>query len=298
MRPNGPLVAVLTVFLTMSGGAVHAQSAQSGPGPADMSPADAGALAEQVFQATLADRLAAVIAAESAEFADRMAALYLSEGSGPDWRAEVAQIHDAARVSGLLLGALQVRLAANPDMAGRLRAQLTATGVASGTDGQGLELAARMQLAQPATLTATGRRLGADLRRGTAELAAIARIMGQGDMVAGRLAARMNRDMAFARGFAEGGGFDFPTAPEDVAADLWLQEPELTAEITARSELTLFTAFAPLGAAAIDRVAAARATPRARALNAILALVEGDVLDQLAAESGRAAARRHGGSPL
>lgn len=227
-----------------------------------------------------------------------MAALYLSEGSGPDWRAEVAQIHDAARVSGLLLGALQVRLAANPDMAGRLRAQLTATGVASGTDGQGLELAARMQLAQPATLTATGRRLGADLRRGTAELAAIARIMGQGDMVAGRLAARINRDMAFARGFAEGGGFDFPTAPEDVAADLWLQEPELTAEITARSELTLFTAFAPLGAAAIDRVAAARATPRARALNAILALVEGDVLDQLAAESGRAAARRHGGSPL
>ena len=108
----------------------------------------------------------------------------------------------------------------------------------------------------------------------------------------------MNRDIAFAHGFAEGGGFDFPTAPEDMAADLWLQEPELTAEITARSELALYTAFAPLGAVAIDRIAIARATPRARALNAILALAEGDVLGQLAAESGRAAARRHEGSPL
>ena len=298
MRPNGPLAAVLAVFFALSGGAVIAQSSQQGQAPAGMSPAETHVLAEQVFQAALADRLAAVIAAESAEFADRMAMLYLSDGSGPDWRAEVARIHDRARVSGLLLAALQARLAANPVAAAQLRALLGPTGVSAGTDGRGLELAARVQLARPETLAATARRLEADFGRGTAELAAITRIMRQGDPVSDRLAARMNREIAFARGYGAAGGFDFPTAPEDVAADLWLQEPELTAEITARSELALYAAFAPLGAAAIDHIAPVRAMPRARALSAILALAEGDVLDQLAAESGRAAARRHEGSPL
>ena len=298
MRPNGPLAAVLTVFFALSGSAVIAQSAQQGQALPAMPPAETQALAEQIFQAALADRLAAVIAAESAIFADRMALLYLSDGSGPDWRAEVAQIHDPARVSGLLLAKLQARLAANPATTAQLGAHLGPGRVAAGTDGRGLELAARMQLVKPATLAAAARRLEADLARGTPELAAIARIMGQGDPVAELLAARMNRDIAFARGYAEGGGFDFPVAAEDVAADLWLQEPELTAEITARSELTLYAAFSPLGAAAIDHIATVRAMPRARALSAILALAEGDVLDQLAAESGRAAARRHEGSPL
>ncbi|WP_220185205.1 hypothetical protein [Paracoccus sp. S1E-3] len=286
------------MFLALSGGAVIAQSSQQGQAAPGMSAAQTQVLAEQVFQAALADRLAAVIAAESAEFADRMAILYLSDGSGPDWRAEVMRIHDPARVSGLLLGALQTRLAGNPVAAARLRALLGPTGVTAATDGRGLELAARMQLARPATLAATARRLEGDLARGTPELAAIARIMRQGDPVTERLAARMNRDIAFARGFAEGGGFDFPTASEDVAADLWMQEPELVAEITARSELALYAAFVPLGAAAIDHIATARTMPRARAVSAILALAEGDVLDQLAAESGRAAARRHEGSPL
>ncbi|NHF72054.1 hypothetical protein [Paracoccus xiamenensis] len=298
MRPNGHLTAVLAVVLALLGGAALGQPSAPEQARPAMSTTEIQALAEQVFEATLADRLAAVITAESAEFADRMAALYLSAGSGPDWRAEVAQIHNAARVSGLLQAALQVRLAENPVAAQRLRALLGATGVAAGTDGQGLQLAARMQLTKPERLAATARRLSADFGRGTAELSAITRMIGQGDPVTDRLAARMNREIAFARGYAQGGGFDFPTASEDVAADLWLQEPELTAEITARSELALYAAFAPLGAAAIDRIAAARAMPRARALAAILALAEGDVLDQLAAESGRAAARRHEGSPL
>lgn len=298
MRPNGLLAAAVTVFLALSGGALNAQSSPQGLAETVLSQAELQALAERVFDATLADRLAGVIAAESADFADRTAILYLSDGSGPDWRAELAQIHDAARVSALLLGALRVRLAANPGVAVRLQGLLGATGVAVGTDGQGLELAARMQLAHPATLAATANRFGADLGRGGPVLAAIDAMMAQLDPVPARLAAQMNRDIAFARGFAEGGGFDFPTASEDVAADLWLQEPELTAEITARSELTLYAAFAPLGAAAIDHIAAVRATPRARVLAAILALAEGDVLDQLAVESGRAAARRHQGSPL
>ncbi len=298
MRSNGALAAVLTVLFSLSAGAAAAQSAPQDPAGAAMSQAEAEGLAETVFQATLADRLAAVVAAESAEFADRMAMLYLSDGSGPDWRAELARIHDPARVAGLLRAALRARLAANPAAARQLAARLGPVGGAAGTDGQGLELAARMQLAQPPTLAATARRFETDLARGTPELAAIARIMRQGDIVTDRLAARMNREIAFARGYGAAGGFDFPTAPEDVAADLWMQEPELTAEIAARSELALYVAFAPLGAAAIDRIATARARPRARALSAILALAEGDVLDQLAEESGRAAARRHEGSPL
>lgn len=64
MRPNGPLAAVLAVFFALSGGAVIAQSSQQGQASAGMSATETHALAERVFQAALADRLAAVIAAE------------------------------------------------------------------------------------------------------------------------------------------------------------------------------------------------------------------------------------------
>ncbi|MFD1795787.1 hypothetical protein FQV27_03555 [Paracoccus aurantiacus] len=255
-------------------------------------------LAEQVFRATLADRHAAVIEAESAGFADRMAAVYLGDGSGADWREQVARIHDAGRVAALLLGALEWRLAENPALAQRMRNYLGATGVANGTDGMGLEMAARLQLTRPAVLAAAARRMQQDDADGGAALAAIRRMIAQNDPVSARLAAQLNRELSFARGYSAAGGFDFPTEPDDVAADLSLQLPEHVAQISAETELALYTAFAPLGAQAIERIAAARATPQSRAFRAVLDLAEADVLDQLAAESGRAAARRDKGSPL
>lgn len=294
MWPSRLLAMALGGLAGLCGAAPDPQAA---PLQVQSAPQDP-ALAQKLFRAALADRRAQVIAAESGEFADRMAAIYLQDGSNADWRAQVGRIHDPARVSAMLLAALRERLAQRPDLAERLRVGLVASGVAPASDGQGLELAARVQLTRHETLAAVLRRLAEDDARGAPVLAAIRRMMTEDDQVAQLLAAQLNREIAFARGFSDAGGFGFPAELDDVAADLSLQLPEQQAQTTAQRELALFAAFAPLGAEAVDRIAAARASAQSRLLAGVLALAEGDVLDQLAAESGRAAATRDEGNPL
>ena len=77
-----------------------------------------------------------------------------------------------------------------------------------------------------------------------------------------------------------------------------LQLPEIRQEATMRIRLAWYAAYAPLGAGAVNRSAARRANPEARALESLLDRAEGNVIEQLAAETGRAAARRMKGTPL
>lgn len=286
-------------FVAVCAGPLWAQvgEPQARP-PAQAAPMTVQSLAEQVFQAGLGESRAAAISAEAGEFANRMGALYLGPGAGENWREEVGRIHDPARVSALLLAAIGAELTPVTAADTRLQGALGAKEVASRPDGQGMELAARIELARPGALDMLAVRMRAGDAGRAETLGRIDELMAARDMVAEAVAARMNRELSFARGFAEAGGFDFPTAPDDIAADLLLQMPELWQEEALRVRLTLFAAFAPLGESAIDLIAANRAAPENRALHALLARARDQVLDQLAAEAGRAAARRLKGTPL
>lgn len=285
--------AVLAAALSAAAAPVSGQDTRARP-PA-FSTADS--LAERLCQVAACEQLSAVIGLESGGFADRAGRDYLG-GSGDDWRGEVARIHDPARVSALLLGRLEQSLtpalAADP----RLQAALGATGVSADTDGRALELAARAELGRGDALNEAVARLLAERAQGRAVLPAIRSLIAAERMIGDRVAAGMNRQIGFARGFASAGGFDFPIALEDVAADLSLKLPELRAEAELQVELELFAAFAPLGVAAIDRIAAARRTAPSRLLQKLISEAEAEVLDQLAEETGRAAARRLRGTPL
>ncbi|TKW65633.1 MAG: hypothetical protein DI616_13530 [Paracoccus denitrificans] len=254
-------------------------------------------VAETLFQRGLGESRAAVIGVESHLFADRMAAIYMGGVEGESWRNEVARIHDPARVSALLLAAIGQQVQGR-QIDTRLTSMLGATGANSGPDGQGMILAARIQLGQPARLEALAQRMQADDARAAPVLVAIDEMIDEYDPVSAEMARNMNRQLAFVRGFAEADGFDFPTSPDDAAADLSLQSSELHAEATVKIRLNWYAAYAPLGPAAVSRSAAVRASPGMRALHALLERAEDDVLAQLAAETGRAAARRMKGTPL
>ncbi|WP_158644601.1 hypothetical protein [Paracoccus jeotgali] len=253
-------------------------------------------LADDIFREQLAERRAAVIEAEAGRFAELMAAVYLGDGSSADWRAQLRRIHDRARVSGLLLAALQARLAARD--ANDLLPTGGATGVALAKDGRGLALAARLELARPGALEAAAERLETARRADSPVLDAIRQDLLPEAEIDAMLAAHLNRQIAFAEGFHEADGFGFPADLDDVAADLSLQIEEQRREILAEAEITAFAAYAPLGVAAIARIGAARNAGAGRARQDLMALAESDVLDQLARESGRAAAKRDEGQPL
>ena len=210
----------------------------------------------------------------------------------------MARIHDPARVSALFLGAIEAQLTPALIDDPALGPALGATGVSTETEGRGLELAARIELTRPGALSAAALRLGRDQKRGAVSLAALRALLNVTDPVPQMVAARLNREVAFARGFAAADGFEFPVTPDDIAADLMLQLREIRTETRMRTELTYHAAFAPLGVAAIDRIAAARRDPAAQRLDALMARIESEVLEQLAAETGRAAARRLKGTAL
>ena len=297
MRQNRVLamVACLALAGPGSGVGVMAQDADLQLIPA---PHMAEPLAETLFQRGFGESRAAVIGAESDIFANRMAAIYMGGTEGESWRDEVARIHDPARVAALLLAAVQREL----DRAGALDPDLVlllgATGVDVAPDGEGMILAARIQLARPGALEGVALRMRADEVKDAPVLAAIDAMIDAEDPESTEMARSMNRQLAFATGFAEAEGFDFPASPDDAAADLTLQMPELLDEATMRIRLSWYAAYAPLGAAAVDRSAVLRARPGAEALRALLDRAESDVLAQLGRETGRAAARRMKGTRL
>ncbi|SDE99178.1 hypothetical protein SAMN05421538_1218 [Paracoccus isoporae] len=254
-------------------------------------------LAERLCARAACAQLSLAIAAESGMFADRVGAAYLG-GSGDDWRAEVARVHDPARISALLLARLEGRLTPALISDPALQAALGATGVSADSDARGLELAARAELQRNRALRGTLRRWMADRRADAGVLRAIRALIDEQGMIGARVASGMNRQIAAARGFASAGGYGFPISLQDVAADLSLQLPEWRAEAELHLELSLYAAYAPLGAGAIDRIARARGTAPSRLLSRLVAGAEAEVLDQLAEETGRAAARRLRGTPL
>ncbi len=303
MRHIRIAVTALGIAFALSGaaplwaqdGAVPAMPGPAAPGAA---PHVTASIAEKLFQRGLGESRAAVIGAESGIFADRMAAIYLGGVEGESWREGVAQIHDSTRVSALLLAAIGRQLDTAEQADPRLAAALGATGVDAGPDGQGMILAARIELARPGSLNALAQRMRADDARAAPVLAAIDEMIAAEDLAGPEMARAMNRQLAFVAAFGAADGFDFPTSPDDAAADLSLQTPELYDEALIRTRLTWYAAYAPLGAAAVSRSAALRASPGMRALHGLLDRAEDDVLAQLAAETGRAAARRMKGTPL
>ncbi|WBU65559.1 hypothetical protein [Paracoccus aerodenitrificans] len=286
-----------SVMILLPAGFVTAQLMPSPPVLAPQ-PGLGSELAERVFAAGLGERRAAVIAAEASEFADRMAVIYLDGKTGTDWRNVVSRIHDPSRVAGLLLGALESRMTPLVLSDPRFEPVLRATGVSSAGDGFGLELAARAELTRPDALQAALRRVQVAEVAQSPVLEAVRKLITDTDPVPMQLVARMNRELAFARGFDAAGGFGFPTSLDDVAGDLILKLPELTAEEEMRAEITAFSAFAPLGVATIGKISHTRQALDARALQALLQQAEADVLEQLADESGRAAAQRLEGTSL
>ncbi|MFV0292426.1 MAG: hypothetical protein ACK5II_04080 [Paracoccus sp. (in: a-proteobacteria)] len=254
----------------------------------------AGKKGERILAPVLLDHRADAISAEAARFADRMAAVYLPGGGGTDWRNEVMAIHDPAHVLVLLQEAVDKRLLAKnntnlvPEAA---RAQMD-------PEGQQLELMARIGLSDPDMLEAVAVHLRRDKAQGAEILAVIDSLIKADGVIDATLAAGMNRELAFARGFSEAGGFGFPTSLDDVAADLNLQISELRSESSARIELTYYAAFASLGVVGVGHVALARETPESHWMRTLIAQAEAEVLDQLAVEAGRAAARRQKGNAL
>lgn len=255
-------------------------------------------LTEQVFSIALGETRAVIISAESVSFAKQMAAIYFDGRERKNWYHEVAQIHDPVRVSKLFYDAINIQLTAEVSDRSHFLSALQSVQTNAEPMLTKPELAARMALTLPDTMAAIDTQISANQTQETPLLAAIDEMIAAEDPVTPALAARMNRELAFAKGFIEAHGYDFPFTLDDTAADLTQQIPELRDKIAEKNRAVWYAALVPLRSEFSTSILITRKNDDVRKLLALIERAEQDVLDQLAIETGRAAAHRIKGTPL
>ncbi|TJZ93704.1 DUF2059 domain-containing protein [Paracoccus gahaiensis] len=251
---------------------------------------------DQVWQVLGMDRLMPVLQAEAVGEAARMQAEGLIAGQGPDWAGTIGRIHDPDRMEGLFRDGMSDALdRADPALLER------ALGFHASDLGQriiGLEISARRAMLEEGVEPLARQSFADALDQGQPRAVAISEIIDRADLIAPNVAGGMNAALAFARGFAEGEGFDMAPDPQQMLQEAWAQRDQIEAEATAWLQGFLMLAYAPLSDAELAEYGAWAASTEGQALAGIVFAGFDGVFVRTSYEMGLAAALRLQGRQL
>ncbi|TGN45156.1 DUF2059 domain-containing protein [Paracoccus liaowanqingii] len=282
--------------------------AASGPSPAgtDWSPAtihrvqaqdsDRQQQADRLWQVLGMDGLMPVMQAEAVGEAARMQAEGLIAGQGPDWARTIGRIHDPARLERLFRDSLAEALARTD--AGLVDRALGFHASELGQQVVGLEISARRAMLEEGVEPLARQSFAEALDQGAPRARAIRDIIDRADLISPNVAGGLNAALAFARGFAEGDGFDMAPDPQQIVRDAWAQRDQIETEATAWLQGFLMLAYAPLSDAELAAYGAWAASAEGQALSRIVFAGFDGVFEQTSYEMGLAAALRLQGRQL
>lgn len=234
------------------------------------------------------DTLFEVLRDEGLAQADELADQMLPRGKGPGWDRAVADVYDLPLVRARFNHALRVELAKNPEA-------FVQIGDFFGSDlGQRvltLEIAARRAFLDVAQEEAA--RVAAD----TPETARdpkwrlIQRMIDAGDLVEMNVAGGLSGSLAFMQGLQEAGGMG-PVLPVDqLSSEVWGQEAQLRADLSAWLKAYFGLAYAPLTEAELEAYVAFLESPAGRHYSAALFLAFDASFRRVSHDLGRAVAK-------
>ena len=306
MMMRGPVVATfgLAVALALTGPARDAVAqGASAPLPPAAPPVFQPVTADRIAAALRLDALAEVLAAEVAVSGDPLgSATRLPAAPDPvadeGWARIVARIAPAGRIGRGLRDGVAAELSALADPADRaaLAGALAFWETPLGRRTLDLEHSARRALTEPGAETAARAAFDRAAAQGAPRVDQIRRLIEAGDLVEPAVASSLNIALASMQGIRDAGAFDADDA--DLAADVWLQEPEIRAEQAGWLEALLFLATGPLDDAEVEALIVQAETPGARRLNRIVDAAATAVFAAIAHDLGKASAQRLAGQKL
>ncbi|MBK5947819.1 hypothetical protein CCR83_15515 [Rhodobacter veldkampii DSM 11550] len=234
-----------------------------------------------------------VLRDEARDYGSDLESELFPQAGGAGWQAEVGAIHAPERVQPLF----HARFAAS--LAGVDTVPMTAFYASDlGRRVVGLELAARVALlddaVEEAALAAVEEAAAADDPR----LAAVTQFIDAADLIEPNVIGGMNANLAFYRSLAQGGVFPYEVTEADMLSDIWMQEPEVRAEMEAWMTAYLFLAYQPLSDAELAAYTAFSASEPGQRLTRALFDGFGAMFEDVSREMGRAAAARMVGQTL
>lgn len=237
--------------------------------------------------------LFSILQRESLIYGDDLASEILGKAEDPRWRAEVAELHDPAR----LLPPFRAEFAAQLPTAQEAAIEAW-LGSDLGRRIVGLELSAREAMLDPGVEEAAIARAAEADAAGDARMAAVRRLIAASDLIEANVIGGMNANLAFYRAMAAGGGFPYELTEADVVLEVAAQEPEIRADVGAWIEGYMFLALGPLSDAELAEATAFFASESGRALVAAEFAGFDLVYETSSAELGAALARRLAGQEL
>ena len=209
------------------------------------------------------------------------------------WRAEVARIYDADRMTSALTSALDAELP--PDLVPEMTAFFTTP---LGKRIVALEISARKALLDQEVEDASRAALDKMRADRHPRLAVLGAFIAAGDLLEANVAGALNANLAFYQGMLDGVAFPDPVGQDQAIADVWAQETEIRTETEHWLYSYLGMAYQPLSDADLDAYVAFSAGAAGKALNRALFAAFDTMFTGISRDLGLGAARYLSGQDI
>ena len=242
---------------------------------------------DRVTEVMRLGELFVVLREEGLAYGDSLEEDMFPSGGGADWRAEVSDIYDAARLQAAFSKALAERLKDRPDAVADIIAFFETD---LGKRVVELEIEARRAFLDTAAEEAA--RVAAEDAAAARDpkVALVRRMIEAGDLLEMNVAGALSGSLAFMTGMAESGAYG--GMPQDqLLADIWGQEEQIRADSSSWLNAYLGLAYAPLSEAELESYVAFWESAAGQELNAALFAAFDEVFRPVSLDLGRAAGR-------
>lgn len=232
-------------------------------------------------------RLSEILHREGLDYGKTLEAEMFPGQGGRRWAAEVARIHDPARLAGGLKAGIETLFT------GREAELAQALDFFTSDLGKrviDLELSAREAFLDEAAKQGAEESYERLRGKGGARLAALDRFVEVNDLVESNVAGALNSNLAFMTGLADGGGMGDDLPESDILSDLWSQEGQIREDMHNWVYPYLALAYQPLSDDELAAYTAFCETAAGRLFNTALFTAFDHVYAAVSYELGRGAA--------
>ncbi|MGO4855221.1 DUF2059 domain-containing protein [Phaeovulum sp. W22_SRMD_FR3] len=218
-----------------------------------------------VLEALRLQDVLAVMAQEGAAYGEDLQAELFPDKGGASWAAQVAAVHDPARLRPLFdeVFAATFDTSQEAEILEFLQSDLGKRIVS-------LEIDARRALQEPGIEEAANAARDAGYDAGNPRLRAVEDFIERADLIEPNVTSGMNANLAFYRAMVQAGGLSYQVTESDMLAEIWGQEPAVREQMNSWVVSYLFMAYAPLSDAELERYAVFSTSTAGRALNRAL----------------------------
>ena len=302
-RPKSRMAPVTITFgLLLAGGALQgvAQPVWQAAGPAETIVVRSGpqAAVERpgfagLWQVLRLSDVIAIMAREGQAYGDSLGKDMFPSRVGPAWTAEVARIHDSARMEDVFRQDLAAALG-EADIA----PMLAFFDTSAGRHITGLEISAREAMLDEAVEEASRDMAETLQARNPTLFGAISEFVEVNDLVEMNVAGAMNANMAFYMGLMDGNPDRDDMSEGEILAEIWAQEPDIRVETETWVYSYLALAYRPLPEGMLAEYTRFSRSDAGRVLNAALFAAFDTLFVDISRDLGRAVAARMVGEEL